>query len=100
MAISARAPAQIAAGMLLVCFSAFALNPALDVNQYAHKSWTIRDGFFKGRIESIAQTPDGYLWLGTVGIERVAAYTSPPLIFSFKSAKRKSSRTTRNPLFL
>jgi ligand-binding sensor domain-containing protein/signal transduction histidine kinase len=42
-----------------------ALNTALDINQYAHTAWTVRDGFFKGSITSIAQTPDGYLWLGT-----------------------------------
>src|SRR5262249_22654082 len=44
---------------------AFALDPALDVSQYAHTAWKIRDGFSKGRISSIVQTPDGYLWLGT-----------------------------------
>ncbi|HEX8892379.1 MAG TPA: two-component regulator propeller domain-containing protein, partial [Terriglobales bacterium] len=37
----------------------------LDVSQYAHTAWKIRDGFAKGSILSIAQTPDGYLWLGT-----------------------------------
>ena len=42
-----------------------ALNPALDINQYAHTAWTVRDGFFGGRVLSIAQTPDGYLWVGT-----------------------------------
>ena len=47
------------------CPCAFALNPALDVSQYAHTSWRIRDGFTKGIIKAIAQTPDGYLWLGT-----------------------------------
>ena len=47
------------------CPRAFALNPALDASQYAHTSWKIRDGFTKGRILSIAQTPDGYLCLGT-----------------------------------
>jgi len=56
--------------VFLVCVlgsgsSVFALNPALDVNQYAHTTWKIRDGFTKGVIKSIAQTPDGYLWLGT-----------------------------------
>src|SRR5215471_11560275 len=43
----------------------FALNPDLDISQYAHISWKIRDGFTKGSINTIAQTPDGYLWLGT-----------------------------------
>src|SRR5215813_11658055 len=56
---------RVALMMFAWCTSAFALNPALDVNQYAHKAWTIRDGIFKGRILTIAQTPDGYLWLGT-----------------------------------
>jgi len=35
------------------------------VSQYAHTAWKIRDGFAKGPIRSITQTPDGYLWLGT-----------------------------------
>jgi signal transduction histidine kinase/ligand-binding sensor domain-containing protein len=52
--------------MLLACWShAFALNPTLDVNQYAHNAWKVSDGFFKGVIFAIAQTPDGYLWIGT-----------------------------------
>jgi signal transduction histidine kinase len=50
---------------LACCTSASALNPSLDISQYAHTAWTIRDGFFKGSIISVAQTPDGYLWLGT-----------------------------------
>jgi signal transduction histidine kinase/ligand-binding sensor domain-containing protein len=44
---------------------AFALDPSHDVNRYAHTAWKIRDGFAKGEIFSIAQTQDGYLWLGT-----------------------------------
>jgi Two component regulator propeller len=43
----------------------FALDITLDTTQYAHKAWKIRDGFTDGYTESIAQTPDGYLWLGT-----------------------------------
>src|SRR5260370_36425853 len=54
------------AGVLLALGpGAFALNPALDMSQYAHTAWKIRDGFTKGTITSIAQTGDGYLWLGT-----------------------------------
>src|ERR1700746_566375 len=48
-------------GMLIARTCAF----AQDVSQYAHTAWKIRDGFAKGSILSIAQTPDGYLWLGT-----------------------------------
>jgi PAS domain S-box-containing protein len=43
----------------------FALDPSLDVSQYAHTAWKIRDGFTRDPINSMAQMPDGYLWLGT-----------------------------------
>jgi ligand-binding sensor domain-containing protein/signal transduction histidine kinase len=36
---------------------------ALDVSQYAHTAWTIRDGFSLGNIYAMSQTLDGYLWL-------------------------------------
>jgi len=45
--------------------SAYALNPELDISQYAHRTWRVRDGFTRGAILAVAQTPDGYLWLGT-----------------------------------
>jgi ligand-binding sensor domain-containing protein len=51
--------------MLGCCTCAFALDPSLDISQYAHTAWRVRDGFAKGFIYAIAQTPDGYLWLGT-----------------------------------
>jgi len=51
--------------MLGCCTCAFALDHSLDISQYAHTAWRVRDGFAKGFIYSIAQTPDGYLWLGT-----------------------------------
>ena len=42
-----------------------ALDPSLHITQYAHRTWTIREGFTKGRVVAITQTTDGYLWLGT-----------------------------------
>ena len=51
--------------LVACCVCVFGLDPSLDVSQYAHMSWKIREGFSKGAIYSIAQTPDGYLWLGT-----------------------------------
>ncbi len=56
----------MAACLLLVCRAdVFALNSSLDVSQYAHASWKNSEGFSEGIIRSIAQTADGYLWLGT-----------------------------------
>ena len=52
--------------ILLACGDcAFALDPSLDLSQYAHTSWKVREGFTSGTIFAMAQTPDGYLWLGT-----------------------------------
>jgi PAS domain S-box-containing protein len=67
-------------GILLACSSrAFALNPALDVSQYAHTAWKVSDGLFKGIIFAIAQTPDGYLWIGTdSGLRRFDGVRSIP----------------------
>jgi len=61
-----RSNSIIALGILLVfCPCVFALNPSLDVNQYDHASWKLGEAFSKGIIRTLAQTPDGYLWLGT-----------------------------------
>jgi signal transduction histidine kinase len=67
------------AALLALCPCAHALNPSLDINQYAHTAWTAREGFFKGTITSLAQTPDGYLWLGTAfGLLRFDGIRSVP----------------------
>jgi ligand-binding sensor domain-containing protein/signal transduction histidine kinase len=55
----------VVCALLTWCPPAVALNAALDVNQYLHTAWKVRDGFTRGTIRAIAQTPDGYLWLGT-----------------------------------
>ena len=63
----------------MFCHCALALNPALAVDQYAHTPLTVREGFFKGLISSIVQTPDGYLWLGTeFGLLRFDGVRSVP----------------------
>jgi signal transduction histidine kinase/ligand-binding sensor domain-containing protein len=44
---------------------ALALNPTLEINQYAHTAWRIRDGSVRGHIRGITQGSDGYLWLAS-----------------------------------
>jgi ligand-binding sensor domain-containing protein len=70
----------MAACMLLVCrVDGFAQNPSLDVSQYAHASWKISAGFSDGLIRAIAQTADGYLWLGTeFGLRRFDGVRAVP----------------------
>jgi signal transduction histidine kinase/ligand-binding sensor domain-containing protein len=65
---SRSAPAVVAlctAAVLLWPPPVRALDPSLDITQYAHLAWTFRNGFANGAVYAIAQTPDGYLWLGT-----------------------------------
>jgi hypothetical protein len=58
--------AIMALGILLAWGPRFsALDSALDVSQYPHTAWKVRERFPKSTISSIAQTPDGCLWLGT-----------------------------------
>ena len=55
------------AGFAVVCFaiSASALDPSRVVSQYLHDSWGSERGWPGGSITAIAQTSDGYLWIGT-----------------------------------
>jgi signal transduction histidine kinase/ligand-binding sensor domain-containing protein len=54
----------LATTLLGSSFTALALDPSLEISQYAHTSWTARDGYSLGAVFAMAQTPDGYLWLG------------------------------------
>jgi ligand-binding sensor domain-containing protein len=40
-----------------------ALEPPVQVAQYAHTSWTARESAELGLVMAMAQTPDGYLWI-------------------------------------
>jgi len=55
------------AGLAAVCFavSAYALDPARAASQYLHDSWGTERGWPGGSITAIAQSSDGYLWIGT-----------------------------------
>ena len=40
------------------------LDPNKTISQFTHTAWSAKDGI-PGPVQAIAQTPDGYLWLGT-----------------------------------
>jgi hypothetical protein len=44
---------------------AWAVDPGRRISQYAHTAWRTQDGFFTGVPWTVAQTKDGYLWVGT-----------------------------------
>ena len=49
---------------LLLCSSSVSADSSF---QYLFRSWTTADGLPQNSVQTIAQTPDGYLWLGTRG---------------------------------
>lgn len=51
--------------LLFATSRALALNPHKLISQYAHSVWTIQDGSLPGSPAVLAQTSDGYLWIGT-----------------------------------
>ncbi|HEY6769597.1 MAG TPA: two-component regulator propeller domain-containing protein, partial [Candidatus Sulfotelmatobacter sp.] len=42
-----------------------ALDTSRQITQYGHTAWRVEDGVFAGSPNVIAQTTDGYLWIGT-----------------------------------
>jgi PAS domain S-box-containing protein len=42
-----------------------ALDTSKQISQYGHSAWRIEDGVFAGTPNVMAQTTDGYLWIGT-----------------------------------
>jgi ligand-binding sensor domain-containing protein/signal transduction histidine kinase len=72
----------VSAFAVLICpRSALGLDPSLDISQYAHTAWTFRNGFLNGAVYAIAQTRDGYLWLGTQsGVVRFDGVRAAPLV--------------------
>jgi ligand-binding sensor domain-containing protein/signal transduction histidine kinase len=63
--------------LALLCFtaSAWALNPQKRLTQFTRTVWTQEHGLPQDTIRAIAQTGDGYLWMGTEeGLARFDGY--------------------------
>lgn len=58
------------AWLLFLAGTAAALDPGRGVAQFHHTAWTVNHGA-PGQVTALAQTADGYLWLGTeIGLYR------------------------------
>jgi signal transduction histidine kinase/ligand-binding sensor domain-containing protein len=60
--------------------TADAIDPTRDVSQYMRDQWGTEQGFAGGPVHAIAQTTDGYLWIGTdAGLVRFDGVTFRPV---------------------
>jgi len=76
-------------GILLIQ-AAYAIDPNRAMSQYVRDHWGTDQGFPRGPVYSIAQTPDGYLWIGTeAGLVRFDGW-------SFRLVKDESGSFTIN----
>ena len=70
--------ARVTVGAVLVCVltrGALALDPQKSLTQYSRTVWRQEHGLPQDTIRAIAQTTDGYLWLGTdEGLARFDGY--------------------------
>jgi signal transduction histidine kinase/ligand-binding sensor domain-containing protein len=57
--------AGLCLGFILQTHISRALDADRRISQYAHTAWRTQDGLFSGSPNAIAQTLDGYIWIGT-----------------------------------
>ena len=57
----------IAAAVIAPPRPAWALDPAKDLSGCSLRIWRVRDGLPGVWVKALAQTPDGYLWVGALG---------------------------------
>src|SRR5277367_5781729 len=61
------------AAVLLLCgaLGACALEPSTPLKNFGRQSWVLENGLPQNTVQALAQTRDGFLWLGTeVGLVR------------------------------
>ena len=55
----------VAIGCLLASSPSSGLDSTLRLTQYRHTAWRVQDGSFAAAPNAVAQTTDGYIWIGT-----------------------------------
>ncbi len=51
--------------LLLFCRAALALEPSTPLDRYGRQTWVMENGLPQNTVQALAQTRDGYVWLGT-----------------------------------
>jgi PAS domain S-box-containing protein len=66
--------------MACLLSASHALDPHRKISQYAREKWSAANGLPGGAVHAIAQSPDGYLWIGTdKGLVRFDGFTFLPV---------------------
>lgn len=87
-----RRPAVLVAFLVAAWPAAQALDPSRRVTQSIHRIWNQEDGLPQDTVRALAQTPDGYLWIGTdEGLARFDGYEFTPF-------SRRSGALPSNPV--
>ena len=61
----AAAPFLTALAFFLFAISALALEPSTPLANYNRQSWAMENGLPQNTVQALAQTQDGFIWLGT-----------------------------------
>ncbi len=78
-----------------------ALDPGQSIDQYVSDQWKNKEGLAGNIIYSIAQTPDGYLWLSTAnGVMRFDGVKFSPMEFNKKEDVGSRKKTIYYILFV
>jgi ligand-binding sensor domain-containing protein len=84
---------NLAALFFVFSLQLFALGPNKPLYHYQLDEWRLSHGIFHNWVSAIAQTPDGYLWIGTEddGLKRLKDSTFKTL---YQEAEIPGSRTS------
>ncbi len=83
------------------CCQLLALDPAKPIDQYLLNQWDTTKGLPSNTILSIAQTPDGYLWIATTkGLIRFDGITFSNIKFTGKGGMEDKKNTIPDALYV
>src|SRR6185503_6375074 len=58
-------PLQVVVAFLLLAGNSPALDSNRSLKEFGHQAWLTENGLPQNTVQSIVQTHDGYLWIGT-----------------------------------